>query len=236
MIKRTSVLLTLIFMMSISIAAVYGNSVSAQSSAAPIDAIPSQPSSKCSTGILTLPTWYRGLTKSGEGCTLKSPSEVTGGVGAYIWIIVLNIIDILFQLVGYAAVIFIIIGGYFYLTSNGDPNKSARGRTTITNAVIGIAIAIGASAIVREVASVTTGAGQSATADAYIQGIINLALTVAGTVAVVVIVLAGIRMAASSGDPANLAKARNTILYAVIGLVIIFAAWAITDFVLKGLQ
>ena len=236
MIKKIPLFLALIFMMSGFVSTIYGSSVSAQTTPATTETVPTQPSSSCSSGILTLPPWYKGLTKPGEGCTLKSPSEVTGGVGAYIWIIALNIIDILFQLVGYAAVIFIIIGGYFYMTSNGDPNRSARGRTTITNAVIGIAIAIGASAIVREVASVTINAGQSATADSYLQGIINLALTLAGTVAVVVIVLAGIRIASSSGDPANFAKAKNTILYAVIGLVIVFAAWAITDFVLKELQ
>lgn len=189
----------------------------------------------CGQSILTIPTWYRGLSKTVDGtCQIKSPAEA-GGLSNFIWTIALNIVDILFQIIGYAAVIFIIIGGYFYITSNGDPNRMQRGLSTITSAVIGIAVAIGASSAVSLIIENTV-LNSSKSAQEYVQGILNLAYTFAGIVAVVIIVLAGVRMATSNGDPANFTKARNAILYAVIGLVIVFAAWALTDFVIKGLS
>ena len=40
------------------------------------------------------------------------------------------------------AVIFIIIGGFMYITSAGDPAKATKGRTTLVNALIGLAIII----------------------------------------------------------------------------------------------
>ena len=62
--------------------------------------------------------------------------------------------------------------------------------------------------------------------------IINLVLKIAGIVAVIVIVIAGINYSLSSGDPAKTASAKNTILYAVIGLVIISSAIAITGYII----
>lgn len=57
---------------------------------------------------------------------------------------------------------------------------------------------------------------------------------VAGIAAVVVIIIGGIRYATSAGDSSGVQSAKNTIQYAVIGLVVILAAAAITDFVIKN--
>lgn len=40
------------------------------------------------------------------------------------------------------AVIFIIIGGFMYITSAGDPGKASKGRTTLVNALIGLTIIV----------------------------------------------------------------------------------------------
>ena len=65
--------------------------------------------------------------------------------------------------------------------------------------------------------------------------IINTALVILGSVAVLVIVLGGIRYIVSRGDPQTVNKAKNAILYAVIGLVIAMSASVIVNFVLRGL-
>jgi hypothetical protein len=54
-----------------------------------------------------------------------------------------------------------------------------------------------------------------------------------GAVSVIMIIVGGLKYIMSSGDPANTASARNTILYAIIGLVIAIAAQAIVLFVLR---
>jgi len=48
---------------------------------------------------------------------------------------------------------------------------------------------------------------------------------------VIVIIVGGIRYATADGDSGKITQARNTILYAVIGLVVALLAYAITFFV-----
>lgn len=69
--------------------------------------------------------------------------------------------------------------------------------------------------------------------NADVTNIVNLVLMIAGVVAVVIIVVAGIEFALSSGDPQKAAKARNNIIYALAGLVIVMTAFAITNFVIR---
>ena len=61
---------------------------------------------------------------------------------------------------------------------------------------------------------------------------INLALGALGAIAVLIIVIAGFQFALSQGNQEKTKKARQTILYAVVGLVVAIAAYAIVDFVL----
>ena len=48
------------------------------------------------------------------------------------------------------------------------------------------------------------------------------------------IIVAGFQMTTSAGDAAKVAKAKNTMLYAIIGLIITLLAYAIVNFVLKS--
>ena len=58
----------------------------------------------------------------------------------------------------------------------------------------------------------------------------------AAAISVVVIVIAGIQFIISAGEPGKVAKARNVILYAVIGLVIALSATVIASFVARGVS
>ena len=64
--------------------------------------------------------------------------------------------------------------------------------------------------------------------------IINVALGVIGFVAVVMIIMGGVQYTTSSGDAAKVTKAKNTILYGVVGLVIALLAFAIVNFILTN--
>jgi hypothetical protein len=66
-----------------------------------------------------------------------------------------------------------------------------------------------------------------------IQTVINVLLFVIGTLAVIMIIIGGIRYTISNGDSSQITSAKNTILYAVIGLVVALLAYAIVDFVVK---
>ncbi len=64
--------------------------------------------------------------------------------------------------------------------------------------------------------------------------IINVVVGVVGFIAVVMIIMGGISFATSQGDSAKTTKARNTILYGVVGLVVALLAFAIVNFVLSN--
>ena len=65
------------------------------------------------------------------------------------------------------------------------------------------------------------------TVPSIISGLIRGALVVAAIVFFFILVIGGIQWIASGGDKANTEAARNRITAALVGLVIVFAAWAI---------
>lgn len=68
-----------------------------------------------------------------------------------------------------------------------------------------------------------------------IQVIINWILAVLGVVAVVMVILGGFTYMTSQGDPSKTKKARDTILYGIVGLIIALLAFAIVNFVLANI-
>ncbi|MBR2996936.1 hypothetical protein IKF33_00650 [Candidatus Saccharibacteria bacterium] len=95
--------------------------------------------------------WYEGLT-DGSG-VIQAPTGDTSGnsIAKFVWTIVANILVDLFMAVGFLAVGFLMYGGYLYIMSNGDPNKTASGMKTIKAAIIGLIIAILANVIIRTI-------------------------------------------------------------------------------------
>ncbi len=65
-----------------------------------------------------------------------------------------------------------------------------------------------------------------------IKTIINTMIFIVGSIAVVMIVIGGVKYVVSNGDASQVQNAKNTILYSVIGLVVAVSAFAIVNFVL----
>ncbi len=65
--------------------------------------------------------------------------------------------------------------------------------------------------------------------------IINVGISVGGILAVFFIIVGGIQIATSQGDPSKFSKGKNTILYAVIGLIVMLVSYAIVAFVSQSL-
>lgn len=63
----------------------------------------------------------------------------------------------------------------------------------------------------------------------------NTILYIVGIVAVIMLIIGGIRYVVSGGDSKKVTDAKNTVLYAIIGLVICFLAFAIVNFVISAL-
>jgi TRAP-type C4-dicarboxylate transport system permease small subunit len=96
-------------------------------------------------GGLFLPTWYKYLAGEQDHtgrCIVDA--NMPDDIGR----ILLAIVDILLRLGGLVAVIFVMYGGYKYITSQGEPEQTKSARQTITNALIGLMLCVTAIAIV----------------------------------------------------------------------------------------
>ena len=63
----------------------------------------------------------------------------------------------------------------------------------------------------------------------------NTILYIVGIVAVIMLIIGGVRYVISGGDSKKVTDAKNTVLYAIIGLVICFFSYAIVNFVITSL-
>lgn len=71
---------------------------------------------------------------------------------------------------------------------------------------------------------------------AVIRNLINVFSVIVGIVAVVMIVVAGFKYITSGGDSGNMTSAKNTLVYAIIGLVVAALAQVIVRFVLQSVN
>tara|TARA_Y100000310_G_scaffold17509_1_gene17316 strand:- start:378 stop:800 length:423 start_codon:yes stop_codon:yes gene_type:complete len=79
------------------------------------------------------------------------------------------------------------------------------------------------------------GLGQSEDLKGSIANIINIILGFLGIVAVIIILAGGFKWMTAGGNEDKVAEARQMVIQGVIGLVIVFAAWAIASFVVGNL-
>ncbi len=68
-----------------------------------------------------------------------------------------------------------------------------------------------------------------------ITSVTNILLFAVGALAVIMVIWGGIRYAISGGSSSAVTAAKNTIMYALIGLIIAFLAFAIVNFVLAAI-
>ena len=125
-------------------------------------ALSSDPACKASESApFGIVPWYRNLLhKTGGSCEVQLPNasssgnKTTASVTAFITTIVLNLIQAGLVIAAYVTVFFIIKGGFGYITSTGSPDGMSNAKKTITNAIIGLIIAVLAAAIVNAIAGV----------------------------------------------------------------------------------
>lgn len=77
--------------------------------------------------------------------------------------------------------------------------------------------------------------GQERGVPEIIRSVANILIFIIGALAVLMIIIGGLRYVISAGDSNATAGAKNTILFAVVGLVVAVAAYAIVNFVLTQL-
>ena len=71
--------------------------------------------------------------------------------------------------------------------------------------------------------------------DRFVRHFVNLLTAVVGIVAVIMIIVGGFRYVTSGGNDTSVTSAKNTILYAIIGLIIVAFAQVLVHFTLRNI-
>lgn len=66
------------------------------------------------------------------------------------------------------------------------------------------------------------------------QTVTNILLFIIGAIAVIMLVIGGIRYTVSNGDSNSVTAAKNTIMYAIIGIIVAIIAYAAVNFVITS--
>lgn len=110
-------------------------------------------SNTCTThGFLGLKSWFHYLPQSdfNSDCTINQNFKLLGSNGSDspLLSIGLAVLDDLLTIAALVALGFVVYGGIQFVTSQGSPDSVSKARQTIINALIGLAVAVVATAIV----------------------------------------------------------------------------------------
>lgn len=112
--------------------------------------------------FFVLPAWYRGLSQTtssvnGRDVCLINFTDKTHTWQQSVVTVAINVLDGLIRLAGLLAVVFIILGGIRYITSQGESSGISAAKQTITRAITGLIIAICAVLILNFIAGTIFG-------------------------------------------------------------------------------
>ncbi len=179
---------------------------------------------------LTLTPWYEGLLSGDAIMTVKEFGQKKGkdeeeALTLYVTQIILNIIASALTVIGYITLAFVLYGGFQFITGAGAPEKMVSARKTIMNASIGTVIVLSSSAIIQLLNNNNIfSPSQHADVNSIYNVVLGIFSYAMGAAAVIVIILSGFTMVTSGDKPDSVKKARNGIMFASIGLVVIFFA------------
>ena len=190
--------------------------------------------------FLGLTPWDCGVLQEEEN--LSGEEKLKAGI----WQIAANVASDITVIAAYLVLGYVIYGGYLYTFSGGDPGKIANGRKTLAQAFLGLAIVMSANIIMGAIRIALVGSsgnigncvteGGCIKPNEMVTSLINWFIAIAGIVSAIFLVYGGITYITSSGDPGKVKKAKDMIMYSLIGLAIVALATVITSFVSSNIN
>lgn len=160
------------------------------------------------------------------------------GVGAFCspqfaFLDILNSLGpVLLSSIGGISVLMVVYGGVRMILNFGDESAVATGRKAIIYALLGLVIALSSSTIAQVTFDLTAMGGASANdrPDLVFMGrATGLITSVFNTVFFAIIVYTGFRLVAKNGSGDELSKAKTTLVWAIVGAIVVNAAYAIVN-------
>ena len=84
-----------------------------------------------------------------------------------------------------------------------------------------------------QISGYSTGLPKITAGSSQLGTILQITFGIIGAIAVLIIIVAGFRFVISEGKPENITRARETIIYAVVGLIVSISAEVIVAFVIN---
>jgi hypothetical protein len=112
--------------------------------------------------LVFLPVAVLGASGTGLGSSFNCPPGMNCNAGTDVNSLIQTVIRWMLTIAFGIAVLFLIIGGFWYVTSAGNEETAEKGKNTVVNALIGIVIIVLAYVIVSVVANMVSGAGTGA--------------------------------------------------------------------------
>ena len=132
------------------------------------------------------------------------------------------------------ALVFLVLGGVFYVISGGDEKRITTAKGAITAAMIGLAIGVAAPSFLKEIADVLDWGGAvpvevtaAVSFGSILRNVLNFLLSMVGILAIIMLVIGGLMYFAAAGDEKRADTAKAIVKYAIIGVAVSLAALVI---------
>ncbi len=172
-----------------------------------------------------------------NGGTIQQGIQAAAGVGGISAMsaneLMARLIQVILSVVTTLAVLTIVIAGMFLILSIGDEGQKDKAKKIIQYTIIGIIVILLAQVIVDLVFRVFTGdvGGVRELVTTVVVKLLLTVLNIVTTIALLMLVVAGLYLIFSLGDEGQKDKAKKIIQYTIVGLIIILFARVIIIFV-----
>ncbi|MDZ7612176.1 MAG: TrbC/VirB2 family protein [Candidatus Moranbacteria bacterium] len=132
------------------------------------------------------------------------------------------------NIIGWLAVIMIVVGGVVYITSGGNSKQMTWAKGIIVYSLVGFAIAVAGPSLLREIKDIIVGyKGQSGniieeanSIKDILLNILEFLLTAFGILALLSFIVSAIFYLTSGGDRSRTEKAKKGVIYSIIAVVV----------------
>jgi len=184
-------------------------------------------------------------TCNDANCTvLSSPTEIVKRVRLFDKQVEIFITFIKYMIGGYATIM-IIRSAIKLVTSGGDDEETSKHKKGIMYSIAGLMLLLAGDTIVKKVFYITdwkkysTAKGAEIAVNAtegvkQIVGITNFIVSIVGPIAVLLFLVAGLMYATAGGEEEKMEKAKRVLVTTIVGISIIFGAFALISTIVSG--
>lgn len=181
-------------------------------------------SKTCNAGVCCNPAAAAGSVSFSNPLSFTTVQDATGAFLSALQGIIVTL-----------ALVFLVLGGVFYVISGGDEGRIKTAKAAITAAMIGLAIGIAAPSFLKEIGNILGwgGAGQpAAVANAsslgtILQNVLSFLLSMVGILAIIMLVIGGLMYFAAAGDDRRVETAKKIVKFSIIGIAVALASLVI---------